>query len=196
MRTQRANRDQAARRESQTRRQRHRPARPRLLTADLHPMVAVKLWENPCWLSFRANFVAHHFNHPVYAMIERTYGLTMPEHVVLYAIGLKDGISADEVAASSAKPKNTLSRAVGSLIAKRLIFRTESREDRRRRGLHLTRTGRRIVDETVPLLVAHEEAMLAALTPAEQATLEALLTKLVLSKSQWPSTVPEKETSP
>lgn len=195
MRMQRAGREQGTRREAPARRQRHRPARPRLHAADPHPMVAVKLWQNPCWLSFRANFIAHHFNHPVYSVIARKYGLTMPEHVVLYAVGLKDGIGADEVAASSAKPKNTLSRAIGSLLSKRLIFRTGSREDRRRRGLHLTRTGRRIVEETVPLLVAHEEAMLAALTPPEQATLEALLTKLVLSKSHWPTTIPEKETS-
>src|SRR5262249_8236734 len=32
---------------------------PRDLAADLHPMIGTKLWQNPCWLSFRANFIAH-----------------------------------------------------------------------------------------------------------------------------------------
>ncbi len=38
---------------------------------------------------------------------------------MLYALGLKEGITADEIAASSARPKNTLSRAVNALLAKR-----------------------------------------------------------------------------
>src|SRR4030095_11900323 len=77
-------------------------------------MVATKLWQNPCRLSFRANFIAHHFNQPLYDWIQRRYRLTAPEHVVLYALGLKEGITADDIAASSSRPENTLSRAVNS----------------------------------------------------------------------------------
>src|SRR5262245_2823829 len=61
-------------------------------SADLEPMVATKLWRNPCWLSFRANFIAHHFNQPLYDLIQARYRLTPPEHVVLYALGLQEGI--------------------------------------------------------------------------------------------------------
>jgi DNA-binding MarR family transcriptional regulator len=163
--------------------------------AGLDPMLAVKLWRNPCWLSFRVNYIAHHFNQPLYAHIQRRYKLTPPEHVVLYAIGLKEGITAEEIAASSARPKNTLSRAVNALVAKSMVFRLQDRGDRRRLSLYLTRTGRRIVAETVPLFVAQEQAMAAALTPSEQSTLRRLLTKLILNKNAWPTTV-NKETSP
>jgi DNA-binding MarR family transcriptional regulator len=161
---------------------------------DLHTMVGVKLWQNPCWLSFRANYIAHHFNQPLYAWIGQRYKLTAPEHVVLYAIGLKDGITADDIAESSARPKNTLSRAVNSLIARKLLFRTQDRADRRRLGLHLTRLGRRIVEETVPAFVAQEQAMASALTLAEQHTLNRLLTKIILGKAKWP-TIVQKETA-
>jgi MarR family transcriptional regulator, temperature-dependent positive regulator of motility len=152
-------------------------------------MLAAKLWSNPCWLSFRANYVAHHFNHPVYEHIWRAYKLTAPEHVVLYALGLKEGITADDVAASSARPKNTLSRAINALVAKRLLTRVQDSKDRRRLHLYLTRQGRRIVQDTVPLLVAQERAMLSALTADEQRMLNHLLTKITLNHQHWPTRI-------
>lgn len=157
---------------------------------DLHPMIGTKLWQNPCWLSFRANFIAHHFNQPLYDWIQRRYRLTAPEHVVLYALGLKEGITADDIAASSSRPKNTLSRAVNSLLRKKLVLRKQDQADRRRLSLYLTRSGRKIFEDTVPRLVAREQAMLnAALTSSEQQALNQLLTKIILGKSQWPATV-------
>jgi DNA-binding MarR family transcriptional regulator len=156
---------------------------------DLNAMIATKLWQNPCRLSFRANFIAHHFNQPLYDWIQRRYRLTAPEHVVLYALGLKEGITADDIAASSSRPKNTLSRAVNSLLRKKLLLRKQDQTDRRRLSLYLTRSGRRIFNETLPHFVAREQAMAAALTASEQHALNQLLTKIILSKSQWPATV-------
>jgi DNA-binding MarR family transcriptional regulator len=158
-------------------------------SADLNPMIGTKLWQNPCWLSFRTNFIAHHFNQPLYDWIQRRYRLTPPEHVVLYALGLKQGITADDIAASSSRPKNTLSRAVNSLLRKKLVLRKQDQSDRRRLSLYLTRSGRKIFEDTVPRLVAREQAMAAVLTPAEQRELNRLLTKIILSKSNWPATV-------
>jgi DNA-binding MarR family transcriptional regulator len=157
--------------------------------ADLNAMIGTKLWQNPCWLSFRANFIAHHFNQPLYDWIQRRYRLTAPEHVVLYALGLKEGITADDIAASSSRPKNTLSRAVNSLLRKKLLLRKQDQADRRRLSLYLTRSGRRIFNETVPQFVAREQAMASALTSTEQNVLNELLTKIILRKSHWPATV-------
>jgi DNA-binding MarR family transcriptional regulator len=156
---------------------------------DLDPMIGTKLWQNPCWLSFRANFIAHHFNQPLYDWIYRRYRLTAPEHVVLYALGLKEGITAEDIAASSSRPKNTLSRAVNSLLRKKLVLRKQDQADRRRLSLYLTRAGRKICTETVQFFVAREQAMAAALTTAEQEQLNRLLTKIILNKSRWPATV-------
>jgi MarR family transcriptional regulator, temperature-dependent positive regulator of motility len=160
---------------------------------ELHPMIATKLWSNPCWLSFRANYIAHHYNQPIYEWIWRTYRVTAAEHVVLYAVGLKAGVTADDVAASSARPKNTLSRAINALIAKRFLTRVQDASDRRRLHLHLTQRGRKIVAETVPVLVRHEEAMFAALSVNEQKVLKNLLTKIVLSQMTWPTRIVQEE---
>ena len=108
---------------------------------------------------------------------------------MLYALGLKEGITADDIAASSSRPKNTLSRAVNSLLRKKLLLRKQDQADRRRLSLYLTRSGRRIFNETVPQFVAREQAMAAALTSAEQDVLNELLTKIILRKSHWPATV-------
>lgn len=170
-------------------RQRTKAASPATIPAELHPMIAAKLWANPCWMSFRANFIAHHYNQPLYEWIARKFKLSAPEHVVLYAVGLQEGITADDVAASSARPKNTLSRAVHALVAKRLLTRVEDAADRRRKHLYLTRQGRKVVSETVPVFVEHEQAMLAALTADESRALHQILTKIVLSQMAWPTRI-------
>jgi DNA-binding MarR family transcriptional regulator len=155
--------------------------------ARLNDMVATKLWDNPCWLSFRVNFIAHHFNQPIYQMIWRDFRLTQPEHVVLYALGLREGVTAEDIVASSSRPKNTLSRAVNGLLRKKLIRRERSAEDRRRYHLFLSERGRAIIDRTVPQLVARERMMASVLTRQEQATLTGLLTKIILNAGAWPA---------
>jgi len=168
-------------------------ARP-ALPAGFNPMIGIKLWDNPCWLSFRVNYISHHYNQPLYTWIWQRYGLNSPEHIVLYAIGLKDGITAEDIAASSARPKNTLSRAINSLLRKKLISRSQNESDRRRLGLHLTPRGQQIVDETVPAFVAQEQAMFEPLNKEERRTLHALLTKIVLGAGGWPAKI-ERETT-
>jgi MarR family transcriptional regulator, temperature-dependent positive regulator of motility len=163
------------------------------LADTIHPMIAVKLWQNPCWMSFRANWITHHYNQPIYDWIWRTYKLTAPEHVVLYALGLKQGITADDIAASSARPKNTLSRAVNGLLRRRLLTRVQDSKDRRRMRLYLTRQGQKIVADTVPLLVQHERAMIANLTASEQKQLNHLLTRMVLGQKSWPTQITKEE---
>lgn len=160
---------------------------------ELHPVIAVKLWENPCWFSFRINYLGLQFNTPVYGWIERRYGLMRPEYVVLYSLFLKDGISANDICQSSGFPKNTLSRAIQKLLRRRLIRRAADPLDRRRYGLRLAAEGRRIVDETLPAMLERERRMLAALTQAERQVLSKLLAHLVSDSPGWPAQVEQEE---
>ncbi|MGQ0675723.1 MAG: MarR family winged helix-turn-helix transcriptional regulator [Rhodospirillales bacterium] len=155
--------------------------------AALHPMIAVKLWRNPCGFSFRINFLGHRFSLPVYGWIEQRYGLVRPEYAVLYALGLSDGIAAKDVCASTGFPKNTISRAIQNLLRRRLIRRVGDPRDRRSFVLRLTAEGRRIVGETVPPMAAHEKTMLSSLSRDEQQTLSGLLAKLVADSPNWPT---------
>jgi DNA-binding MarR family transcriptional regulator len=152
----------------------------------IHPLIAVKLWENPCWLSFRINYLALRFNLPVYGRIAEHYGLSRPEYLVLYSLFLRDGIAASDVCDAAGFPKNTISRAIHRLVRRRLVRRSLDPLDRRSYVLHLTAESRRILDDSVPPMVGHEQRMLSGLTKNEQETLSKLLAKLVVDSTNWP----------
>jgi DNA-binding MarR family transcriptional regulator len=160
-----------------------------LLTAGSHgvdDLVAVKLWKNPCWLSFRINFLALQFNEPVYRRIEREHGVPRPEFVVLYSLGLADGLTASEICSSSGFPKNTISRAIQKLVDKKIIRREIDQADLRSFVLYITDEGRRIVDQAMQPMVERESMMVSGLTPAEKLMLSELLAKVVVDSPNWP----------
>lgn len=154
--------------------------------AALDPLTAVKLWENPCWLSFRINYLALAFNTPVYGQIEHSAGIKRPEFVVLYSLYLKDGVAAKDICVSSGFPKNTISRAIQVLLERALIRRDEDAADRRSFSLRLTPAGRDLVAAHMAPMIERERAMLATLTPAERALLNELLAKMVVDSANWP----------
>ena len=158
-----------------------------LALRDLDPLTVTKLWDNPCWLSFRLNFIAFRFNDPVYRWIETRYGLVRPEFVVLYAVGLRDGVAAKNIVASSGLPKNTLSRAIQKLLTRRLLKRETDRDDLRSFVLRLTTAGRAIFEETMPVMVQQQTTMLGGLSEAEQRQLCELMDKLVIASPTWPN---------
>lgn len=152
-------------------------------------MTAAKLWDNPCWLSYRLNYLALRYNVPLYSWVEKTYGLSRPQYVVIYSLGLKDGAVARDIATSSGFPQNTLSRAIHGLVGRGLVARRADRSDRRRMTLTLTAAGQALFEESLPRFVALEHTMLEALSEAERATLSALMAKMVLAARDWPSAI-------
>lgn len=160
----------------------------------LHPLTAVKLNDNPCWLSFRINYLALAFNTPVYEWIEQKFGLKRPEFVVLYSLFLKDGVAAKDICISSGFPKNTISRAVQVLLKRKLILRAADEADRRSFVLRLTGPGRACAEEALPMMVAREQLMLETLTKAERLMLCELLAKLVIKAGTWPAAINQKGT--
>lgn len=165
-----------------------------LLDAD--DIMSVKLWSNPCWFSFRVNYIALHFNNPVYGMIEARHGLLRPDFVALYSLNLKDRTTASEIAAGSGFPKNTLSRSIQKLLKMKLIRREADPHDLRSFVLCLSEEGRAIVSHAMADMVKRERQMLAALSPAERLTLSELLGKVVLDSPNWPAVIVPTEDSP
>ena len=106
------------------------------------------------------------------------FGLSIPEWRVMAVLGEASGLSAREVATRTAMDKVQVSRAVASLIATRRIRRSSDSKDGRVTRLSLTRTGRKIYDEIVPLALELEALLLSALTADERSILDRLLTKL------------------
>lgn len=162
----------------------------------LDPLTAIKLWENPCWLSFRVNFLTYRFNGPVYDWIEARFRLVRPEFVALYATGLMPGVTAQGISISAAVPKNTLSRAINKLVRRGLLRRTAHPDDQRAFTLDLTPAGQAVFDEAMPMMIARQSTMLSALTAAEQAQLAELLGRMVMRSNAWPTSLNETPSVP
>ena len=140
-----------------------------------------RLWRNPCGFAARFNYLGLRYNTPLYGWVEDRFGLSRAEFVVIYSLGLMDGVTASEIAASTAFPKNTLSRAVNRIAKLGLIRRKEDQTDRRQQNLTLTRQGRAVLNAALPRFVALENEMLASLSLVERETLSALMAKVVLA---------------
>ena len=140
-----------------------------------------RLWKNPCGFSARFNYLGLRYNQPLYGWVQERFGLARVEFVVIYSLALQEGVTASEIAASTAFPKNTLSRAVNQLIKRGLVERRTDLVDRRQQFLSLTQGGRMIFDEALPRFVALEEEMLAPLSLVERETLSNLMARVVLA---------------
>jgi MarR family transcriptional regulator, temperature-dependent positive regulator of motility len=147
----------------------------------LDALTHARLWRNPCGFAARFNYLSLRYNTPLYGWVEERFGLARAEFVILYSLGLFDGVTASEIAASTAFPKNTLSRAVNRIAKLGLIARSEARTDRRQQNLTLTPAGQAILDEAIPRFMAFEEEMLSPLSLVERETLSVLMAKVVLS---------------
>lgn len=150
------------------------------------PHLHAKLWDNPCWFSFRLNYLALHFNTPIYNFIQQQLGLLRPEFVVLWSLYLAGDGTLTDVVRSSGFPKNTLSRATSKLFQMGLIEREVDSNDQRRVMLALTPVGRELTEKAKSTMIEHERRMLDCLSPAERLNLSEILTKLVSASSQWP----------
>ena len=147
----------------------------------LDALTHARLWRNPCGFAARFNYLSLRYNTPLYGWVEERFGLARAEFVILYSLGLFDGVTASEIAVSTAFPKNTLSRAVNRIAKLGLIARSEARTDRRQQNLTLTPAGQAILDEAIPRFMAFEEEMLSPLSLVERETLSVLMAKVVLS---------------
>lgn len=159
----------------------------------LNPLSEVKLWNNPLRFSHRLNTAASFFNVPIYGWIESEFGLTRPQFVVLFSVYLRNESTAHDICVSSVFPKNTISRAVLHVIRGELLESAPDPDDNRRLLLRITRKGKAIIENVLPVLRRQEDVMLSSLTPRERRTLEDLLERIILNQGgQAPSEVAEE----
>ena len=128
----------------------------------------------PYRLSVLANLVSRAFA----LLYAERFDLAIPEWRVLAVLGMAAPLSASEVCERTAMDKVAVSRAVQSLLASGLVERGIAADDRRRASLSLTRRGKAIYAEIVPLARSVEADLLETLTAQETAQLDVLLTKL------------------
>lgn len=138
-----------------------------------------RLWKNPCGFAARFNYLALRYNVPLYGWVKERFDLSRVEFVVIYNLAVAGPFTASEIAASTAFPKNTMSRAVNRLVKLGLIAREADGDDRRAQIMSLEPAGRAIFDEAIPRFAGLEQEMLASLNLVEREMLAMLLAKVV-----------------
>lgn len=134
------------------------------------------------FMPYRLSVLSNRVSGAIARQYSDRFGLSIPEWRVMAVLGqlpnLAPGLSARDVASRTAMDKVQVSRAVASLEKARRVARATDAGDRRITRLSLSAKGRAIYDEIVPLALHLEAVFLAALSPEERATLDALMDKL------------------
>ncbi|CAM5762909.1 hypothetical protein LMIY3S_00636 [Labrys miyagiensis] len=134
---------------------------------------------------FRLSLWSGFYTTPVFAVIERNYGLLRDENNLLFCLAHYGPLTAKSVSDVLGRPKNSISRAVESLLRRGLIRRELIASDRRRALLTIEPPGRDLITETVDLFKTRQEEMLACLSPVERVALDTILAKLMANADGW-----------
>jgi DNA-binding MarR family transcriptional regulator len=106
------------------------------------------------------------------------FGLSIPEWRVIAVVGQQGGPSTQEVIEHTGMDRVRVSRAVIRLADKGLLERLQHPRDQRAQLLRLSRQGRAVYREIVPLAREMQAALASALTEAEQQQLGVILRKI------------------
>jgi len=126
------------------------------------------------WLRYVSNHVSQAFARKVEEL-----GVTVAEWVILRELYSAESTAPSELAERTGLTRGAVSKLADRLIAKKLIGRAFSTEDRRWQTLTLTAAGKRLIPQLAKLADANDEEFFACLTSRERAALLGTLKKLV-----------------
>jgi DNA-binding MarR family transcriptional regulator len=142
------------------------------------PAQSVKHLTLATFLPYRLNVAASVVSEGLARIYEERFGIGIPEWRVLATAGEFGTVTATAIGRHAHMGKVKVSRAVAMLEARGLIARAPNEEDRREAFLVLTRAGRAMYEEIVPLALGYAARLSAGLAPDERALLERLLDRL------------------
>jgi len=116
---------------------------------------------------FRLNRLAKGVSDHLAEVYKHKFGLEIPEWRVIATVGPMWSCTAQHIADTTRMHKTRVSRAIANLVKRDLIERTSNADDRREMELRLTKSGRAMYTELVPLALERERALLASLNEEE-----------------------------
>ncbi|HZY62179.1 MAG TPA: MarR family transcriptional regulator [Edaphobacter sp.] len=116
--------------------------------------------------------------------------LTPPDAGILRLLGMGAGISQQELSAKLGIHPSRLVAILDALEHRGFVQRKPNPADRRQYALHLTPSGKKILDEIGVLGRQHGEALCASLSPRERETLTDLLLKIAAEQGLTPGVHP------
>jgi DNA-binding MarR family transcriptional regulator len=121
------------------------------------------------FVPFRLNRLAAEVSAALSIEYQERYGLDIPGWRVLATLGFRnDACTAQYIAHCTRTHKSTISRAVTSLMTRRLVERVENQDDRREFALRMTRKGKALYEELIPRLLRKEQDIMSCLSAQER----------------------------
>ena len=130
------------------------------------------------FLPYRLSVLANTVSTSIARVYARRFGLSVPEWRVMAVLGMAPPLTAGDICGRTAMDKVRVSRAVARLLKAGLLDRRVDDDDRRRAFLTLSRKGRRVYGEIIPLALDAEAQLMAALGQDEAGQLDRLIDKL------------------
>jgi DNA-binding MarR family transcriptional regulator len=116
---------------------------------------------------FRLNRLASGVSDHLSEVYKLRFGLEIPEWRVIATVGPAWSCTAQHIADSTRMHKTRVSRAIARLVKRDLIERASNVDDRREMELRLTKSGRAMYAELIPLALERERALLSCLNEEE-----------------------------
>ena len=111
----------------------------------------------------------------VIRLCEGRFGITRREWRILALLAQDEGLLSSQLAERAQLDRARTSKAITSLVAKRLLQRRSKPGDRRQAALALTEAGRALYDQLFPLVLEINRELLASLPAGEIQGLDAAL---------------------
>lgn len=136
-------------------------------------------------LGWRINYLANYYSLIANRQLKRRFKTTRQEFVVLFCLANSANVTAADVCEVCGRPKNTISRAVNSLLKKGYITSSPHPADARAEILTLELAGKQLYDRIIMVFKDRDRAMMARLDEAECRTLKQLLDKMIEGFNPW-----------
>jgi DNA-binding MarR family transcriptional regulator len=131
------------------------------------------------FVPFRLNRLSAEVSQALSSEYQERYGLDIPEWRVLATLGFRnEPCTAQYISHCTRTHKSTISRAVMSLMQRRLVERIEDADDRRAFSLRMTEKGKALYEELIPRLLRKEQGIMSCLSAQERKEFARLLGKM------------------
>ena len=119
------------------------------------------------FVPYRVAVLENAVSNTIAQLYTNRFNLSRSEWRVLTALGDKPGMVGREVVLYTTQDKVQVSRAVIRLEKKGLVTVAEDPNDRRNKTLHLSKDGKKLLQQILPLVIEQEALLLDAISEKE-----------------------------
>ncbi|MEM7284506.1 MAG: MarR family transcriptional regulator [Pseudomonadota bacterium] len=130
------------------------------------------------YLPYRLSILSNKVSSKIAETYSDKFALSITEWRIMAVLGEYPGVSADEVSLKTQIEKSILSRAINKLLSRHFVDRKFDPSDRRRSMLSLTKTGKSVYDEIVPVAYQFEAELLECFSASEREQFSDLVDRL------------------